>query len=151
MRYKRILVAVNSLTPRDAAFERALALAKGSEAELYVLYAVPLNQPFSFGGAERLERMAELRERAEADGVRIETAEQHGDPAEIIQLHADARDIDLIVMGVTSRGAIGRKLIGSTAARVIRAAGRPVLAVPEGILERFDLDTTPDSATRLAA
>jgi nucleotide-binding universal stress UspA family protein len=74
-----------------------------------------------------------------------------GTPATEIVRIASEIEADLIVIGVTSRGAIGRKLIGSTAARVIRTAGRPLLAVPEGILERFDLDATPDSVLRLAA
>jgi nucleotide-binding universal stress UspA family protein len=56
-----------------------------------------------------------------------------GTPAVEIARFASEVDADLIVLGVTSRGAIGRTLIGSTAARVIRFAGRPVLAVPERI------------------
>jgi nucleotide-binding universal stress UspA family protein len=40
-------------------------------------------------------------------------------------------DADLIVMGVTSRGLIGRRVFGATATGVMRAARRPVLAVPE--------------------
>ena len=99
MELKRILVAVNSPTGPDAAFERALAVAKSAGEELYVLHAVPVNQPFSFRGADRLERMADLRKRAEDAGVRVHTVEQHGDAAEIIELHANARGVDLIVMG----------------------------------------------------
>ena len=108
MTFKRILVAVNSLNGRDAAFERALALATSSGAELYLLHAVPVNQPFSFRAAERLERMADMRKRAEDAGVRVQTVEQHGDPAEIIELHANAREVDLIVMGGEARRGWGR-------------------------------------------
>ena len=43
MELKRILVAINSPNGRDAAFERALALARASGAELYLLHAVPVN------------------------------------------------------------------------------------------------------------
>lgn len=74
-----------------------------------------------------------------------------GTPATEIARIASESGVELIVMGVTSRGAIGRTLIGSTAARVIRTAGRPVLAVPEGTIGRLNLDTTPDWHTRLAA
>ena len=103
MDLKRILVAINSPNGRDAAFERALALARTSGAELYLLHAVPVNQRFSFLAAERLERMADMRKRAEDAGVRVQTVEQHGDPAEIIELHANARAVDLIVMGGEAR------------------------------------------------
>ena len=99
MNHKRILVALSLSEGRDAAFERALALAKTSGAELYLLHAIPAGQPFSYGAAERLRRSTALRRRAEAAGVRRGRYEQQGDPAEIIVLHADARSVDLVVMG----------------------------------------------------
>jgi nucleotide-binding universal stress UspA family protein len=128
MTIKRILVAVNSPTGRDTAFERALALAKSAGAELYVLYAVPVNQPFSFRGADRLERMADMRKRAEDAGVRVQTVEQHGDAAQIIELHANARGIDLIVMGSETRRGRGhtRSMVAET---VIRRTNVPTLVV----------------------
>src|SRR5262245_11471995 len=103
MKHNRILVALNLADVRDPAFERALALAKASGSELYLLHAVPANQPFSFRAAERLQRRETFRKRAEAAGVSAVTVEQHGDPAEIIVLHADARPVDFIVMGTERR------------------------------------------------
>jgi nucleotide-binding universal stress UspA family protein len=300
----RILCAVDFSRPAQAAFEHALAVSRARNAELTAVHAVPVSERFAWRVRERITKTAALRGAAEAAGVRLRITEQHGDPAGVILLHANAgrfdlivlgtharkaveriragslaeqvtqratcpvlivpmseercedvasfRNIlcpvdftkastaalghalqlvkgggrltllhvsrashgvsasryayhfsvpeyarrlqqdawqrlqdavpveartradvrarvvsgtpateivriaseieaDLIVIGVTSRGAIGRKLIGSTAARVIRTAGRPLLAVPEGILERFDLDATPDSVLRLAA
>ena len=74
-----------------------------------------------------------------------------GTPAtEIVRIASDI-DADLVVMGVTARGAIGRKLTGSTAARVIRSVDRPVLAVPERVLRRSGMDPESKSVTRLAA
>jgi len=128
MDLKRILVAVNSTNRRDAAFERALTLARSFHAELYVLYAVPADQPFSFRGAERLERMKDLRQRAEDAGVRVQTVEQHGDPAGIIELHANARAVDLIVMGGEARRGWGRHR-SSVAEKVIRRTSVPTLVV----------------------
>ena len=129
MTFKRILVAVNSPNGRDAAFERALALAKSAGAELYVLYAVPVNQPFSFRGADRLERMADMRKRTEDAGVRVQTVEQHGDAAEIIELHANSREADLIVMGGEARRGWGRPR-SLVAEKVIRRTKVPTLVVP---------------------
>ena len=128
MTFKRILVAVNSPNGRDAAFERALALAKSAGAELYLLHAVPVNQPFSFRGADRLERMADMRKRAEDAGVRVQTVEQHGDAADIIELHANAREADLIVMGGEARRGWGRR--SWVAEKVIRRTKVPTLVVP---------------------
>jgi nucleotide-binding universal stress UspA family protein len=130
MKHNRILVALNLTDGRDPAFERALALAKNSGAELYLLHAVSANHPFSFRAEERLQRAAELRSRAEAAGVSAQTVEQHGDPAEIIVLHADARPVDLIVMGSERRSGWARFRQPSVAERVLRRTKRPTLVVP---------------------
>ena len=130
MKHKRILVALNLTDGRDPVFERALALAKTSGAELYLLHAVPAIQRFSFRAPERLLRVAELRQRAEAAGVSVVTAEQHGDPAEIIVLHADARPVDFIVMGSGRRTGWARFRQPSVAERVLRRTKRPTLVVP---------------------
>jgi nucleotide-binding universal stress UspA family protein len=127
MHLQRILVAVNSPDGRDAAFARALALARSSGAELYVLHAVPVNQPFAFRAAERLASMGDLRKRAEDAGVAVQTVEQHGDPAEIIQLHANSRAVDLIVMGGEPRR--WWRMRRSVAERVIRRTSVPTLVV----------------------
>jgi len=74
-----------------------------------------------------------------------------GTPSDEIVRIADEARADLIVMGVTKRGAIGRQLIGSTAARVIRRAGCAVLAVQESKLERLPTIPQVDSTTAVAA
>ena len=56
-----------------------------------------------------------------------------GEPSAEISRVAAEVDADLILVGVTARGPIGRLIMGSTAARVIRAAGRPVLAIPQPV------------------
>jgi nucleotide-binding universal stress UspA family protein len=139
MRHNRILVALNLTDGRDPVFERALALAKTSGAELYLLHAVPAIQRFSFRAPERLRRAAELRQRAEAARVTVVTAEQHGDPAEIIVLHADARPVDFIVMGSGRRTGWARFRQPSVAERVLRRTKRPTLVVPS--------NDTADSST----
>ena len=130
MNSKRILVAASLTNGRDAAFERGLALARASGAELYLLHAVPANQAFSVGATHRLKRTAELRSRAEQAGVVVRTVEQHGDPAEIIELHANARAVDLIVMGADRT--LGSRWLRRTsiAERVLRRTTTPTLVVP---------------------
>jgi nucleotide-binding universal stress UspA family protein len=129
MNHNRILVALSLTGGSDPAFERGLALAKTSGAELYLLHAVPANRPYSFRAAERLRRSAELRKRADAAGVSAQTVEQHGDPAEIIVLHADARPVDFIVMGTERRSGWARLRQRSVAERVLRRTKRPTLVV----------------------
>lgn len=59
-----------------------------------------------------------------------------GDPStEIVRVATDT-NADLIVVGVTPRGAIGRRVFSATAIRVMRTAGRPVLAAPAAARRR---------------
>jgi len=152
MHHKRILVALSLTDRRDPAFERAMALAKASGAELYLLHAVPADEPLSFRAAERLRRSAELLARANAAGVSAHSVEQRGDPAEIIVLHADARPVDLIVMGTGRRTGWARLRQRSVAERVLRRTKRPTLVVGdhdtgEGAFENVlvAVDLSPES------
>ena len=129
MNKRRILVAADVTNGRDAALERGLAIARTSGAELYILHAVPANQPFSIGATERLRRTAEFRNRAEQVGVTLQAVEQHGDPAEIIELHANARDVDLIVMGAERHRWPTWLRRSSLTERVLRRSKRPTLVV----------------------
>lgn len=136
MERKRILAAISSPGRRDVAFARALAIARSSGAELHLLHAVPAAQRFSLRAAERLERFEEMRRRAEDAGVAVRAVEQHGDPAGVIGLHANARDMDLIVMGDVARGGWGRYRT-SVAERIVRRSDVPTLVLasdgPEGL------------------
>jgi nucleotide-binding universal stress UspA family protein len=129
MKHKRLLVPLSLSDGRDLAFDRALAMAKAWSAKLYLLHAVPAYERFSYRATERLQRSKELRERAEAAGVSAQTVEQHGDPAEIIVLHADARAVDLIVIGTERRTGWARWRQRSVAESVLRRTKRPTLVV----------------------
>jgi nucleotide-binding universal stress UspA family protein len=129
MNHKRLLVPLSLSDGRDVAFEHALAMAKAWGAELYLLHAVPADERFSYRASERLQRSKELRERAEAAGVSAQWVEQHGDPAEIIVLHADARAVDLIVIGTERRTGWARWRQRSVAESVLRRTKRPTLVL----------------------
>ena len=129
MNHKRLLVPLSLSDGRDVAFEHALAMAKAWGAELYLLHAVPAYERFSYRASERLQRSKELRERAEAAGVSAQWVEQHGDPAEIIVLHADARAVDLIVIGTERRTGWARWRQRSVAESVLRRTKRPTLVL----------------------
>ena len=154
MNKRRILVAANLTNGRDAALDRGLEIARVSGAEVYLLHAVPANQRFSIGATERLRRTAEFRDRAERMGVTLQAVEQHGDPAEIIELHANARDVDLIVMGAERHRKPKWLRRSSITERVLRRSKQPTLVVPsaddassefENVLVAVDL--SPESKT----
>src|SRR3954463_1701004 len=137
----RILCAIDLERASERAFERAVSLALISNAKLHLLHATPAKAPFSSRARERLEYLTELRTRAEAAGVRTRVDEQHGDPARVIVLHANARNMDLVVLGSNRRRGWRRLREGSVSERVLRRAAWPVLVVPwdtrqAGLLEK---------------
>lgn len=126
----RILCGIDLERSSERAFDRALSLASLGKAELFVLHAIPRNLPFSWRAAERLRYLTELRERAEAAGVSVRVDEQHGDPARVIILHANARNVDIVVLGSNRRRGWRKLREGSVAETVLRRAAWPVLIVP---------------------
>lgn len=85
--------------------------------------------------------MTELRERAEAAGVKVRVEEQHGDPASLIVLHANARNVDIVILGSNRKRGWQRLRDGSVAERVLRRAAWPVLIVPWDARRKGVLDT----------
>jgi nucleotide-binding universal stress UspA family protein len=127
---KKILCAIDLTKASRNAFDRALSIARVSRARLYVLHAVPANVAFSSQQSERLALFTSLRQRAEREGVPIRLVEQHGDPARVIVLHANARKADLVVLGSNRRRGWQRFKEGSVGERVLRRAAWAVLIVP---------------------
>ena len=127
---KKILCAIDLTSASRHAFDRALSIARVSNARLYILHAVPATRAFSWHQSERLELLTDLRERAERAGVPVRTVEQQGDPAAVIVLHANARQADLVVLGSNRRRGWQRFREGSVGERVLRRAEWAVLIVP---------------------
>lgn len=142
---KKVLCAIDLTKASQNAFERALSIARASNARLYILHAVPANYPFSWHQSERFKLLTSLRERAEREGVLVRTVEQHGDPARTIVLHANTRKADLVVLGSNRRRGWQRFREGSVGERVLRRAAWPLLIVPR------DLPAKRRSGTRSAA
>jgi len=126
----RILCAIDLEKASERAFERALSLAVIADAKLFLLHATPAKLPFSTRARERLGYLAQLRERAQAAGVRVRVEEQHGDPASVIVLHANSRRVDIVVLGSNRRRGWRRFREGSVSERVLRRAAWAVLVVP---------------------
>ena len=121
----RILCAVDFSRPARAAFARALALSREHNAELTVVQAVPVTESFGLRGRARMTHIAALRHAAEAEGVSLRVSVQHGDPAGVIVLHANARAFDLVIVGTHQRVGMGRLREGSVAERVIQRVTSP--------------------------
>ena len=126
----RVLAAVDFSEPARTAFEYALALSQRRGAELAVVHAVPAKRPFSWQARERMALMATLRHQADQAGVQFQERIQHGDPAEMILLHAQSAGADVIVMGTHQRSGFNRLRSGSVSHRVTARATVPVLVLP---------------------
>ena len=128
-RISRVLCAVDLAEPGRAAFDQALALARAQGAELLIVHGVPLDRPFDQGAAERVTYLRSLVASAEAADVDVRVSVQSGEAAEIVLLHAHARESGLIVLSA-QHGRINGRAFGSVAEDVLRGAGCPTLIVP---------------------
>jgi nucleotide-binding universal stress UspA family protein len=138
--YDRILVPTDGSDCAGRAAEHAFDLATTYGASVEILSVADVR--LSFSGApvhvdtERVlerqrsacrEAVTRLAERAESEGIDVETAVRTGNPYEEIVEHARERDVDLVVMGTHGRTGFRRVMLGSVAERVVRSASVPVL------------------------
>ena len=135
---RRIMLATDLTPAGDRAFDRAVQLAGQWKAELTVCHVIESSalRPW---GMERKVRNAESElERLVRSAKLSQKVPRHivvGDPAQRTLEHASAIDCDFLVTGPAHGKAIGEKLLGSTAARMVRRSSYPVLAVrrrPDG-------------------
>lgn len=143
-RFNNIVVAVDFGPGSREAVERALSMAHAATRVtiVHALADVPLVSPrYMYGlmqpdlqrrvAREAWRRIAAIIPANAARSSRVHARVVTGDPVAAISRVAAEVDADLILVGVTARGVIGRLFLRSMAARVIAASGRPVLAVPE--------------------
>lgn len=128
--FSRVLAGVDLSDAAFEAFECALTLSSRHNAELVIVQAVPLDEPFSWHARARVTLHDRLRGKAARAGVAFQERVQTGDPAEIVLLHARALQPDVIVVGTNQRRGIDRLRLGSVAERVAAKATAPVLLVP---------------------
>lgn len=140
--YRRILLAVDLTEESRPVADRAVALARLSEAELHVIHVIePLS--LAYGGdfpvdlssvQEQIQEQAEshLAEFCASVGVPVERRHLIFGRAET-EIHriAEEADADLVVVGSHGRHGLAL-LLGSTANGVLHGSSRDVLAVRVG-------------------
>jgi len=136
--YRRILVGYDGSKAGKKAFAKALDLAAGDQADLYVLTVV---RPPEIGDdvegeaviensrAYHKKLLAPLKRPVSAKGVKGHFEVAVGHPAEQIIYHADRYKADLIVVGDRGRSKFVRLLLGSVSKQVVQYADRAVLVV----------------------
>ncbi len=141
MTYDRILVAVDDSPAGLDAARAAVELAAECGATLiavtvlrdHVLAGAIGGAPdetarrLALAGRSLLGWVAEL---AAGQGVACETVVRDGEPAGRILEEAEARDAQLLVMGLSGRQGPSSPYLGSETAHVLEFTERPVLVIP---------------------
>jgi nucleotide-binding universal stress UspA family protein len=142
--FRHVAVAVDLTTASDAAVARALEAAGDRTERITLLHAVP---GFSSGVPRNLYRygIADYQRQLVRDARRalqlavppnrpsrpaIHTRVLTGDTTTELGRIAGTIGADLLVVGVPRRGIVANALFGTTAARLLKAADIPILAVP---------------------
>jgi nucleotide-binding universal stress UspA family protein len=141
---ERILIAIDESSSANAAIELGLAIA-GDEGA-YVIFAhvvsiaggpfVPVDgKPDRIPERAQTELLVEAESRAAAAGIECATELLIGYPPKQIALLADELDVDLVVVGSRHLTGVKRFLLGSTSRALLGETVRPILVVPEPVLE----------------
>jgi nucleotide-binding universal stress UspA family protein len=125
LEFKQVLIAADDSPFSAAAWQEALSITQRMESHLTAISVAASGGEVKAANqlVQRLEAEARLR------GVPLETAVPSGRPFEAILQVAQAKMVNLIVLGSHGRTGLRRLLLGSTAERVIGQAPCPVLVV----------------------
>jgi len=138
--FKKILIATDGSKRTQNAVEMGLKIAKEQGSKVYAVYVVDTVTFTSIPMDVTWENMYQLLKDEGEDavkavkdaapaGVEVDTHVLEGNPAVEITKYAVDNGVDLIVMGTLGKSGIDRILLGSTAEKVIRIAGCPVLVI----------------------
>jgi nucleotide-binding universal stress UspA family protein len=141
---RRILHPSDFSTASNAAFKKAIEMAKASRAELLIVHVINPIIPVSGEGyvspkmyedlaastrAWARKQLDRLLAKARKSGVRSKGVLAEGAAHEQIARIAKTKRADLVVMGTHGRSGFAKLFLGSVAGRVITAAPCPVLTV----------------------
>jgi nucleotide-binding universal stress UspA family protein len=144
MKLRRILHPSDFSRASQAAFTKAVAMAKADGAQLLLGHVIlfptlalgegylspttydDLTRSMRADGQKQLDKLVA---KAKARGVRARGLLLEGVPADAINRAARAHRADVIVLGTHGRTGLARVLMGSVAERVVGGAPCPVLTV----------------------
>ncbi len=171
---RRLIVGISGSKISRSAVQAAIHYAQRHQAEVVGVSAIDVaritsGEPVPLGGAAfKLQRdealmaqahqeserwLAEFRSECETGGVRHQTVQATGEPAEI--LAREAQRGDLLILGRKSIPAEGQER-SNTIEHVLRLSGRPILTVPadgfpDGRPALVAYDGSPQAAAAIQA
>lgn len=132
--FDRVLVVTDGEATGRAAVDAGIGLAAAHDADVEALFVVDTTEHWDMA-VERRESageaaVEEAEARGEAAGVDVRKRFRYGSAHEAVLEHADAHDVDLIVVGSARRTGLDRLINPETVpVRVQRGADAPVLVV----------------------
>ena len=137
--FKKVLIATDGSMRTQSAVATGIEIAKQHKSKIYAVYVVDTVTFTSIPMDVTWENMYQLLKdegeaavnavKDQAPGTDVEGRVLEGNPAVEITKFAAENGVDLIVMGTLGKSGIDRILLGSTAEKVIRIAGCPVLVI----------------------
>ncbi len=135
--WKNIFLAADGSKYGMAAAERAVNFACSYGGDLTAVSVVDVTDEFYAQAPHLVEQMVEkakefledIKKKAEASGVKIETSVREGEAYEKIVDLADEKNADIIFMGSHGRTGLKKMLMGSVTEKVIGHAPCPVMVV----------------------
>ena len=130
---KRIVVGYDGSEHARRALEEAANLA--GDAAVTVISAVDVSGAGGHGNpgadpeetTERSKELSEARAFLEGKGIKVDTSESYGDPADSLIDAARDSDADLIIVGTRDLNAVKEILLGSVSTKVVHHAPCSVL------------------------
>ena len=134
--FDQIIIATDGSESAERAAERGFDIAEQFGATVSIVYVVDqstyelADAPRSIlgllkeGGRQAVDDLAAA---ARDRGINVTTTVRRGTPEQELLEYMTDREGDLVVMGVSGRGGVGNRFLGSTTARVLRGSTRPVL------------------------
>jgi nucleotide-binding universal stress UspA family protein len=142
--FKRILFATDLSDSSHGAFIFALDMARKLRADILALHVMGAPtmaagelgmtvEPNQSALEEVRRRLRTLAKEGQVWGIAVHVSIADGVAATQIMEAAAESQADLILLAIESKGLIERTLLGTTAERVVREAGIPVLCVPVSV------------------
>lgn len=136
---RNVLFATDFSAASMLALPYAANLAREYGAKLYASHVVPI-ESYLLGDAPAKERLRVARTEAESNlselvrsrvvgSIPTTTLLDNGDIWSVLQGFIQQYSVDMLVVGTTGRGGLGKVLLGSVAEEAIRASPCPVLTV----------------------
>jgi nucleotide-binding universal stress UspA family protein len=138
--YDQILVAVDGSEHASTAVTHAIELADRYDATLHALYVIESRTAYDNAIIDPEERrdalredgedvLADVRQRADAQGVTLQTTITEGAPPEEMLTYLGREGIDMVCMGERGQSDFKTVLLGSATETVVHESDIPVVVV----------------------